>query len=313
MKFSVAIPAFKPRFFREAVESVLAQSYADWELVIVDDASPDDLRAIAEPFLADDRVRFYRNEANFGAVNVVDNWNRCLEYCTGDYIICMGDDDRLLPNCLSDLCRLINARPGLGVYHIQTQIIDHSGNVLSSLPPRPETETALDMLERRWCKGGLQFIGDFCFEIERLLSSGGFYKTPLAWGADDITVFSAAADGIANTAEAGFQYRSNESSISSGSDYMLKYTAMMSVAGWFDAALSDYTASAAEEGQLNMLRRHLRPYYARQCSYYVVSDIGRNLSSFKKWYRDRQMFGLSLPRLLFLTAKSLAFRLLGRV
>lgn len=96
MKFSITIPTYKSRYLKEAIESVVSQTYTDWELIIVDDCSPEDLPSIVQPFLTDSRIRFYRNEKNCGAVNVVDNWNICLGYCTGDYVICMGDDDRLL-------------------------------------------------------------------------------------------------------------------------------------------------------------------------------------------------------------------------
>ena len=66
MKFSVAIPAYKPQFLKEAIESVQAQSFTDWELIIVDDCSPADLRSIVAPFLLDSRISYYRNEKNFG-------------------------------------------------------------------------------------------------------------------------------------------------------------------------------------------------------------------------------------------------------
>ena len=96
MKFSVTIPTYKVQYLREAVESVVSQTYPDWELIIIDDCSPENLRAAVEPFLADSRISYFRNERNCGVVNVVDNWNICLSHCTGDYVICMGDDDRLL-------------------------------------------------------------------------------------------------------------------------------------------------------------------------------------------------------------------------
>ena len=89
MTFSITIPAYKARFLDEAIKSVISQTYQDWQLVIVDDCSPEDLKGIVEPYLADSRVEYYRNEKNCGAVDVVDNWNICLSHCTGDYVICM--------------------------------------------------------------------------------------------------------------------------------------------------------------------------------------------------------------------------------
>ena len=83
MKFSITIPAYRSQFLKEAINSVVNQTWQDWELVIVDDCSPEDLRSVVNPFLADSRISYYRNEKNCGAINVVDNWNICLSHCTG--------------------------------------------------------------------------------------------------------------------------------------------------------------------------------------------------------------------------------------
>ena len=61
MKFSVTIPAYKARFLKECIESILAQTYKDFELIIVNDASPEDLTSIVKSF-NDPRIRYYINE-----------------------------------------------------------------------------------------------------------------------------------------------------------------------------------------------------------------------------------------------------------
>lgn len=50
IKFSIAIPAYKRRFLKEAIESCLAQTYGEFELVIVDDASPEDIGSVVKSF-----------------------------------------------------------------------------------------------------------------------------------------------------------------------------------------------------------------------------------------------------------------------
>lgn len=97
--FSILIPAFKVSYLKECIESILAQIYKNFEVIIVDDASPYDICSIVSQF-NDERIRYYRNEVGFGAYNVVGNWNKCLGFATGDYVICMGDDDKLKPCCL---------------------------------------------------------------------------------------------------------------------------------------------------------------------------------------------------------------------
>lgn len=208
MKFSITIPAFKASYLKECIESILCQTYKDFELIIVNDASPEDLTSIVNSF-SDPRIHYYINETNCGALNVVDNWNKCLEHAMGDYVICMGDDDKLLPNCLEEYVKLIKKYPGLGVYHAWTEIIDENSKIVAMQEPRPLWEGVYSMILGR-CSGRIQFIGDFLFDRKLLLSNGGFYKLPLAWSSDDISAYIAAQNtGIANMQVPGFQYRIN--------------------------------------------------------------------------------------------------------
>lgn len=312
MKFSVAMPAFKPDFFREAIASVVAQTYDDWELVIVDDHSPADLYSIAEPFLSDSRVRYHRNERNFGFVDVVDNWNRSLGYCTGDYVICIGDDDRLLPWCLSSLASLIGDNPGLGLYHIATEVIDEDGRVVTTLESRPGFERSLEMLLQRW-RGRIQFIGDFCFDVRRLRSAGGFYKLPLAWGSDDITEYLCAkgddvslADGVANLTEPAFQYRCNRLTISSNDNYRVKLEAMMAQYDWFTAELSSRVPRTDRDREsLRLLLEMLDEHFLEYSDCYVRDDIARKKTNVFHWLGHRKDTRLGWGRLMIQIAKGL--------
>lgn len=241
MKFSVTIPAYKAQFLNEAIKSVVSQTYADWELVIVDDCSPENLQTIVKPYLTDSRIRYYRNEKNCGAIDVVDNWNICLSYCTGDYVICMGDDDRLLPTCLADYKTLIERYPNLNVYHTRTEIINEQGMAFDTQEERPEWESALSLVWHRWDSRNKQFIGDFCYQTNHLKQTGGYYKLPLAWGSDDITaVLAAKEQGIANVQSFGFQYRQNTQTITSAiSNARIKIEARVAQLQWFTAFLRD--------------------------------------------------------------------------
>ena len=314
MRFSIAIPAYKPEFFKEAIESVASQTWQDWELVIVDDCSPADLRSIASPFLADKRIRYYRNETNIGALNVVDNWNRCLDYCKGDYVICMGDDDRLLPDCLSDLASLIDRHPGLGVYYIHSVIINARGEIIEEIAPRPETESALDTLDRRWKKNSRQFIGNLCFDLKRLKDAGGFYFLPLAWGSDDISFFIAAADGVANTQRPGFQYRQSEVTLSSDPDFEVKVKSMVRASDWYSNALADYQPfSENEREQLDRLRKSCRSHFAYLCGEYIKTDIGNHPRHVFFWLSRRVETGLPASTIILQAFKGVTLKAIGRL
>jgi len=286
MKFSVTIPTYKTRYLDEAIRSIFCQSYADWELIIVDDCSPENLRAVAAPYLSDPRVRFYRNEKNCGAVNVVDNWNICLSYCTGDYVICMGDDDRLLPDCLSHYRELIEQLPGLNVYHTRTEIIDEDGQLTDLQEQRPQWESAISMLWNRWDHRNHQYIGDFCYDTQYLKQAGGYYKLPLAWGSDDITALLAAKEkGIGNTETFGFQYRENRHTISSSnSNKRLKIEACKSQYEWLTAFLHELSQSELSPLDRKYLQtilphrdEHFLVTFTRDCTEYIAGSPSRAL------------------------------------
>ena len=176
MKFSINIPAYKSKFLGKTLESVLSQTYIDYEVIIVDDHSPEDIFSIVSQF-NDKRIRYYRNEVNKGAINVVDNWNICLSYSNGDYVICMGDDDMLSPDALEKYAYYINKYPDVDVFHSRVMMIDELGQPIRTLQEREEYESALSLLRRR-LEGTYQFIGDFCYKKEPLIKAGGFYKLP---------------------------------------------------------------------------------------------------------------------------------------
>lgn len=222
MKFSITIPAFKQKYLFEAIESCLAQTYTDFEIIIVDDASPEDLKSVVEQFY-DERIRYYRNEKNCGALNVVDNWNICLSYAKGDYVICMGDDDRLLPNCLEEYSKLIEKYPDLDIYHGMTEIIDENSEVTNMQEARPEREGMYSMISGRLRNSRLQYIGDWLFKRTTLEQLNGYVNMPMAWGSDDLTAYTIAKNkGVANTQIPVFQYRISSLTISNSGHYREK-------------------------------------------------------------------------------------------
>jgi len=297
VKFSITIPAYKSHYLKEAIESVVGQTYADWELIIVDDCSPEDLRSIVEPFLTDSRIRYYRNEKNCGAVNVVENWNICLGYCTGDYVICMGDDDRLLPCCLAEYQQLIQKQPGLNVYHTRTEIIDEQGNVINLQEPRPEWESVFSLIWNRWDHRDRQYIGDFCYNTEYLKNAGGYYKLPLAWGSDDITATLAAKEkGIANTQTFGFQYRENSLTISTSTKlFKQRIKGLEAQYNWFTNFLNERHLHKLEHEDKRYLQTinkprdtHFRNAFIQECTDYIKGNPFRLL-----WcYRQFQDIGI---------------------
>jgi glycosyltransferase involved in cell wall biosynthesis len=119
---SVCIPVFNgERWLGEAIESVLAQTRPDFELLIVDNHSSDGSLAVAsEAARGDDRIRVVENLQTIGAV---PNHNRCLELATGELVKLLHHDDRLRPDCLEQMAAVFAANPGVGLVFSRREIL----------------------------------------------------------------------------------------------------------------------------------------------------------------------------------------------
>lgn len=117
------MPAWKARFLHEAVGSIVVQTCPDWELVVVDDCSPEPLEEIVKSF-GDPRIRYYRNEQNLGGKNLVRQWNHCITFATGDFIVLAADDDIYRPEFCAECLRLIEKYPQVDLIHAPVEQID---------------------------------------------------------------------------------------------------------------------------------------------------------------------------------------------
>ena len=95
---SIIMPSYNTaKFISETIESVLAQIYPNWELIIVDDCSTDDTDAVVCPYLVDDRIRYIKNEKNSGAAV---SRNRALREAKGKWVAFLDSDDLWFPEKL---------------------------------------------------------------------------------------------------------------------------------------------------------------------------------------------------------------------
>ena len=99
---SICMPVYNgEKYLAQAIESALAQTCREHEVLLVDDGSTDSSRAIAQVYSQKDaRVRVIQNERNLG---LVANWNRCIELARGEWIKYLFQDDLLLPTCVERL------------------------------------------------------------------------------------------------------------------------------------------------------------------------------------------------------------------
>lgn len=95
---SIIMPSFNTgKYITETIESVLAQSYKNWELIIVDDCSSDNTDEIVSTYLSDDRIHYLKNEKNSGAAF---SRNIALREAKGKWIAFLDSDDLWMPEKL---------------------------------------------------------------------------------------------------------------------------------------------------------------------------------------------------------------------
>lgn len=158
---SVCIPTYRgATHIRAAVDSVLAQTFTDFELLIVDDNSPDDTFAIASSY-RDARVRCLSNPRNLGPQ---DNWNRCLAEAKGRYFKLLPQDDVLAPSCLQREVEVLETdeRQQIALVFCARTIVDaRSRPVLVRRPfGRKGRRLTADAIFRRCLRRGTNVIGE---------------------------------------------------------------------------------------------------------------------------------------------------------
>lgn len=128
---SICIPIYNGKeYIGQSLRSVMDQTWQEWELVIVDNASEDGTAEEVERLLAeaaDPRIRFVRNEEQLG---MAGNWNRALELARGRYIKLVCCDDWLRPDCVERQVRALEANPSAALTASTRMVVNSMGKPL---------------------------------------------------------------------------------------------------------------------------------------------------------------------------------------
>jgi glycosyltransferase involved in cell wall biosynthesis len=107
-RVSILIPVYnRESMVKNAIDSALAQTYTDFEVVVCDNASTDDTWNVCSQYSGDPRVRLFRNQENVGPVR---NWRRCLEEARGDFVKLLFSDDIIHPTYLEKAVPLLGRK-----------------------------------------------------------------------------------------------------------------------------------------------------------------------------------------------------------
>lgn len=126
-RLSIGLPVYNgSKYLKEVIDSLLLQTFTDFELIISDNASTDETREICEAYaMRDSRVRYHRNSVNIGAMQ---NWYQTFQLSSGEYFLGAAHDDAFHPDFARQCIKVLDQFLDLVVCYTKTKIIDENGN-----------------------------------------------------------------------------------------------------------------------------------------------------------------------------------------
>lgn len=237
MKYSIGIPTYRrPKDLRNAIESALAQTVTDFELIVCDNDSGDETESVVREF-NDSRIQYFKNEKNIGGPK---NMQRCIENSSGEWFILLSDDDALFPEYLNYLEQGVRACPQATIFStaylygndckgILGKTVHYSAGIWNEFEVNNNKPVILNGLE---VAISLLFEATIMHPVTALrlstVQETGGYFSDFMYGSDLLTFARVAAKG-----EVVFDYR---------------------IGGWYHSHAANWSRSIPKMTQLNSRR-----------------------------------------------------------
>lgn len=250
----------------EAINSIVAQTVADWRLIVLENGSTDDTVRRVEQY-GDPRITLCPADAPLG---IRANWQRSTEYLRaqveGDPLITfIGHDDRFAPRFVEDTRALASAHPAATLYQTHFDLIDASGARLRRCRPIAAHETVEDFAAML-CWGLRDSYGTgYSFRASNYLRVGGWPDLPRLLYADHLLFLRLAALGYKAASPAtGCDYRLHGGSTSGARGRGTLGAYLVALEGFLDAVEAELPAFATgalgRDALAQLLARSLAPY-----------------------------------------------------
>jgi glycosyltransferase involved in cell wall biosynthesis len=183
---SVGMPVFNgEEYLGRAIESLLIQSFLNFEVIISDNASTDRTEEICRSYRArDGRVRYFRNSSNIG---ILPNWRRVLDLASGDYFMWAACDDYWDPNYIETLLRCLLDKPNAVLAAGSTMFIapDDSSraDMVTDRAPAPGTRAHIDTAKQLLSQHATNWLHGI-YRKEALLRLSETFFREHYWGSD---------------------------------------------------------------------------------------------------------------------------------
>ena len=124
---SICVPTLnRASFLCECIQSILKQSYSNFQIIISDNASTDNTEEIVSSF-SDDRISYFKNDKT---IDLASNINRAIEHAKGEYITVFHDDDIMYPDNIKEKVEVLNNNSSVGMAHSDIKRINENSKVI---------------------------------------------------------------------------------------------------------------------------------------------------------------------------------------
>ncbi len=141
-KISIVLPVYNGEpYLAESIESVLGQTFKDFELIIVDDYSSDNTASIAQKYASQDtRITYIRNEKN---LKIPGALNKGFTQASGKYWTWTSCDNAYLPHALDEMLQILDNDPSIGLTYTSMELIDEQGQKTGEIQAGPAQDLIL--------------------------------------------------------------------------------------------------------------------------------------------------------------------------
>lgn len=208
------LPAYKGRHFKDALLSIKNQTLRDFEVIVQDDASPDDLKSVFDDVCANDpRFVYARNERGT-APNFVKNWDITLQKARGEFFVLASDDDVYEPDFLEQLLSLAAKYPNVDIFNGRYNLFNDTG-ICGVVAKPAEFETQVECMYAMTCERRYPIAPNIMVRTEALRQIGGFVDLPGATASDYLTWLKLARNGFVSSSNVLLHWRFDGSSVTS--------------------------------------------------------------------------------------------------
>ncbi len=175
-RLNIGLPVFNgEKYLEQALDSILNQTYRDFELIISDNASNDKTQQICREYARmDNRVKYYRNKVNLGAPA---NYNRVFRLSSSEYFKWISHDDIHAPDYLQKCIQILDNNPAIVLCHSKTGRIDENGKLVGNYDNMSLSRIGSEKSWERF--GDLISPRNHCWYFFGVIRSNLLKKTPL--------------------------------------------------------------------------------------------------------------------------------------